>query len=497
MAHNHGHNIKCEYPTILINPRLRWLSNSFSRVYIRGRLVAVCPSKIHKEYIRKFSPKKYGITYTDVSDCYILSLYGEIKPLYIIVPCGSCRLCREKKSRELMARCTAETNQYGRAPLFITFTYADKYLPQKGLEKKDLQLFFKRLRSRLDYYNVEHNLRYLAVGEYGSKTHRAHYHVILWNFPVQNSLFPSIISVQNFISRAWSVFVYRDGKRVIKRTSSGKALRYPSGAYVYETDPLGMIKILPVTQGCSAYVTKYMRKECFVPEGMNKTFSLASNRNGGIGSDYIKSFRDQWRANPDMTSIPVPDKVTGAGTFHMPITPYVKSLLDPSASVALPKKEYEVYKDFLHNLEIFRCLTSRLRDRDMLHLDRYDYSSECIKEWYDPFSDYRTHDSWRKAYVRCGFLCPTFDTPTNLYQTFTPEDVWNYLSTIIDRLNILSQKILAYEDYRSLYLQRDKRLSLRSERLQAQFKDSPYVDPVLLVERLENANNRSLYKETF
>lgn len=497
MAHNHEHNLRCERPVVLLNPRFRWFAMRFTRVYVKNRLVSICPAEVSKEYLRKFSPKKYGITPADVSSCYLVNSDGEIKPLYLLVPCGSCRLCREKKSRELMARCTAETNQYGRTPLFITFTYADKYLPEKGLDKKDLQLFFKRLRSRLDYYNVEHNLRYLAVGEYGSKTHRAHYHVILWNFPTWDALFPSIISVQNFISRAWSVFVYREDKRVPKRSSNGKVLRYPSGSVVYETDPIGMIKILPVTQGCSAYVTKYMRKECFVPEGMNKTFQLASNRGGGIGSDYIKSFREEWKNNPCMTSIPVPDKVTGAGIFQMPITPYVKSILDPSPSQLMNKKEYEIYKEFLHNLDIFRHLTSRLRDRDMLDLDRYDYASECVKQWYDPFSDYRTHESWRKAYVRCAILHPTQDDCENYYQTFSPEEVWQYISVIIDRLNILSQKILALPDYRQLFLCRDKRLSFRSEQLQAHFKDSPYVDPVLLVEKLESASNRSLHKEVF
>lgn len=50
------------------------------------------------------------------------------------------------------------------------------------LEKKDLQLFIKRLRKyqkkKLDYGRT---IKYYAVGEYGSHTHRPHYHVVFFN----------------------------------------------------------------------------------------------------------------------------------------------------------------------------------------------------------------------------------------------------------------------------------------------------------------------------
>lgn len=58
---------------------------------------------------------------------------------------------------------------------FITLTYSQENLPSRGLRKKDLQNFFKRLRKRVT------PLRYFACGEYGeNNTERAHYHSIIF-----------------------------------------------------------------------------------------------------------------------------------------------------------------------------------------------------------------------------------------------------------------------------------------------------------------------------
>jgi len=61
---------------------------------------------------------------------------------------------------------------------FVTLTYADNELTWKSgqpqLVKKDLQLWFKRLRK------AGYKFRYFAVGEYGSHTYRPHYHIIVF-----------------------------------------------------------------------------------------------------------------------------------------------------------------------------------------------------------------------------------------------------------------------------------------------------------------------------
>lgn len=105
-----------------------------------------------------------------------------IKPRYIhkhdiVVPCGNCVFCTATKRADWSLRLQYEAKLHDEKR-FVTLTYADAHLnwldgvPQ--LSKRDLQLFFKRLRKGGAKF------RYYAVGEYGSKTYRPHYHVILF-----------------------------------------------------------------------------------------------------------------------------------------------------------------------------------------------------------------------------------------------------------------------------------------------------------------------------
>lgn len=69
---------------------------------------------------------------------------------------------------------------------FITLTYADETLPitrngYRSLCKRDLQLFFKNLRKIHSKGKRNRSIKYFAVGEYGGKVGRPHYHIILFN----------------------------------------------------------------------------------------------------------------------------------------------------------------------------------------------------------------------------------------------------------------------------------------------------------------------------
>jgi len=69
---------------------------------------------------------------------------------------------------------------------FITLTYDDKHLPpHNGLRYEDLVKFWKRLRKRVAKQaktnrTVLPKLRYYAVGEYGDKNQRPHYHACIF-----------------------------------------------------------------------------------------------------------------------------------------------------------------------------------------------------------------------------------------------------------------------------------------------------------------------------
>lgn len=61
---------------------------------------------------------------------------------------------------------------------FITLTYNDEHIPEDGsLNLVHLQQFMKRLRKK---YSPK-TIRFFGCGEYGSKTHRPHYHALLFN----------------------------------------------------------------------------------------------------------------------------------------------------------------------------------------------------------------------------------------------------------------------------------------------------------------------------
>jgi len=97
----------------------------------------------------------------------------------IKVPCGTCELCRGEQARQWAVRITHEARQW-EANAFLTLTYADAKLPEhNSLNYEHLEMFWDRLRAR-NRRKGEKSPRYYAVGEYGDKTNRPHYHACLF-----------------------------------------------------------------------------------------------------------------------------------------------------------------------------------------------------------------------------------------------------------------------------------------------------------------------------
>lgn len=155
-----------------------------------------------------------------------------------IVPCGRCLFCLSKKRADWSFRLTQELKGSTSAA-FVTMTYTDETIPSDGLSKRDVQLFFKKLR-KVNSCKV----RYYAVGEYGSRTHRAHYHAIVFNLDRDLDILP-----------LWSH---------------------------------GHIMLGTVTPASIHYVTKYVINKIDYDKNsdQNKPFALMSRR-PGIGSRYL------------------------------------------------------------------------------------------------------------------------------------------------------------------------------------------------------------------
>ena len=113
-----------------------------------------------------------------------------------LVGCGQCLPCRINKKREWTARLLLEYMHYPYS-LFVTLTYSDDTVPlsETGiptLRPEDLKNFNYRLRKLHRHIGP---YRYFAVGEYGDKTERPHYHVIL---------FGVLPSAEKMIHEAWN-----------------------------------------------------------------------------------------------------------------------------------------------------------------------------------------------------------------------------------------------------------------------------------------------------
>lgn len=102
-----------------------------------------------------------------------------------VVPCGKCVYCNQRRQREWAHRLQQELKVSDYAT-FLTLTLSDDNLiftdsEQATLSKRHLQLFMKRVRKA-----QKGKFKYYAVGEYGTKTKRPHYHMILFNCPIKD-----------------------------------------------------------------------------------------------------------------------------------------------------------------------------------------------------------------------------------------------------------------------------------------------------------------------
>lgn len=97
--------------------------------------------------------------------------------------CGQCMPCRINKSREWTHRLLLEQRVH-KESAFVTLTYDNDHIPEGGnLSPRHVTLYLKKLRRYIEPYR----LRYFAVGEYGEKTWRPHYHMALFGLGINHS----------------------------------------------------------------------------------------------------------------------------------------------------------------------------------------------------------------------------------------------------------------------------------------------------------------------
>lgn len=168
------------------------------------------------------------------------------------VPCGKCPECAARRTSGWSFRLMQEDKKSSMSH-FITLTYDTQNVPITkagfmSLDKRGIQLFFKRLRKLNESSGLP--IKYYMCGEYGAKTMRPHYHLILFNCKIET------------IQEAWN---------------------------------LGRVHYGTVSGASVGYTLKYLSKPKRIPMHSNddreREFSLMSK---GLGASYLTPQIVEW-----------------------------------------------------------------------------------------------------------------------------------------------------------------------------------------------------------
>lgn len=153
---------------------------------------------------------------------------------------------------------------------FVTLTYDDEHLPVNGSLVKDaIAKFVRAVRIR------GYKCRYYGCGEYGDRTFRPHYHLILFGISPKSDL--------------WKEAVYFPKKK-------GWSVKCDAWTK-------GKIFVANVSLATANYVAGYMLKKqkgkdtIYVEKGIKEPFSRQSSR-PGIAFSWLSRHLDDLRRNP-------------------------------------------------------------------------------------------------------------------------------------------------------------------------------------------------------
>lgn len=179
----------------------------------------------------------------------------------ILLPCGHCMACRINLYKDWATRTWLEARTL-KNNLFITLTYSDKYLPEKGLSKDDLSRFMRALREHFRRKHGHTGIRFFACGEYGGNTFRPHYHILLFNCPP-----------------------FGDEKKYNKNGNGHSLFKSKILEHIWGK---GFCSIGTVTRQSCDYVCRYLVKSTYgkKPDYLNFEFRSMSTHNG-IGLNYL------------------------------------------------------------------------------------------------------------------------------------------------------------------------------------------------------------------
>ena len=203
----------------------------------------------------------------------ILSRKADKNPVFdklsYTVPCGHCEECKKQKRLSWFVRLYYQWQECidkGGFALFLTLTYNNKNIPKLNeqypcFSVSDCQKYLKRFRQKLCrlYPDIDwkSNIKYFCSSEYGGKTHRPHYHIVVFcSVPCNRWTFRLLLS------NSWELGFTKYGKRNYGFVDSVGGLNY-----------------------CAKYVCKDVYEDKYL------NTLMVSLKHAGLDSDELKKLK--------------------------------------------------------------------------------------------------------------------------------------------------------------------------------------------------------------
>lgn len=203
------------------------------------------------------------------------------KSKILVLPCGRCVGCRLERSRQWAIRCEKEmqlVESNGGKNCFITLTFDDEQLYKRdrpmSLDKRDFQLFMKRLRKK-----SKRKIRFYHCGEYGDLFKRPHYHAILFNFDFEDKVLWKVVNGNRLYTSESLSKLWKFGFSTIG------AATFDSAAYVARY-------IMKKQTGKNAWKTyaEYIDEETGELVGHRIPEYTTMSRRSGIGKEWLDKY---------------------------------------------------------------------------------------------------------------------------------------------------------------------------------------------------------------
>lgn len=303
----------------------------------------------------------------------------------LVVPCGKCYDCMRSLANQFVLRCNSEY-VHSSSTFFVTLTYEDKNLrymypsrvergkalqklseyPSKVfgmydefvLDKEDVVSFRKSLQKCLKRYSDSLLFRYVINGEYGTFTHRPHYHALIFS-----PLYFNVFDFLKIIQECWK---------------------------------LGNVTVSEVTPSRINYCAKHCMKEdrgCELQQEIAPIFQRRSTYLGGIGRDLVndESILSNYRRGLNFFQ---------TGRYKINIPRYIRKKLSPERKTRseLEHLEKQSFDSLVYRIsqDVMYCVqsdfnynfTSSLHDRidfavQLFRSVNYDSVVSELRDFYD------------------------------------------------------------------------------------------------------------------